>query len=101
MSARPIAAMRNLGPAMARMLGSIGVRDEAGLRALGAAEAFARLRATTDHRVSLNALYAMQAALLDRDWRSLDAATKAALRQAAGEGVRGRRSRRATRPDAE
>lgn len=83
MPAGSIAAMRNLGPAMARMLAEIGVFDEAGLRRLGAVEAFVRLRSTTDHHVSLNALYAMHAALQGTDWRRLDTATKAALRQAA------------------
>lgn len=81
MTGTRIADLRNLGPKMARMLADIEVEDEAGLRRLGAAEAFVRLRATTEHRVSLTALYAMHAALVGCDWRSLDDTTKARLRR--------------------
>lgn len=85
MSTRQIEDLRNLGPRMARILAEIGVRSEEDLRSLGAAEAFSRIRATTENRVALNAFYAMRGALTDQDWRSLEPAVKAGLRQSAGE----------------
>jgi hypothetical protein len=51
---------------------------------VGAIDAFLKLRATTAHRVSLVALYAMHAALLDRDWRNLSEEERAALGHAVG-----------------
>lgn len=81
---RPIVALRNLGPRMATVLSDIDVRSEGELRSIGAAKAFARIRLTTEHSVTLNALYAMHAALEDCDWRAVDKATKALLRREAG-----------------
>ncbi|WP_448954730.1 TfoX/Sxy family DNA transformation protein [Labrys neptuniae] len=46
--------------------------SEEELRRLGAVAAYRRLKFRFDHRVSLNALYAMQGALVDRDWRDVD-----------------------------
>lgn len=76
--------MRNLGPASARLLAEIGIRDERSLRALGAAEAFRRLRFESPAPPSLNLLWAMQGAIDGRDWRSLTAEEKARLKRAAG-----------------
>jgi DNA transformation protein and related proteins len=69
---RKIEDMRNLGPASARLLASIGVRNDADLRRMGALEAFSRLRFETDGRVSLNLLWALDGALDDIDWRRID-----------------------------
>jgi TfoX-like protein len=74
--------MKNLGRVSKRMLADIGVTTPAGLREIGSVEAFLRLKYTTEHRVSLNALYAMEAALLDVHWRHLPAARKAEIRAA-------------------
>lgn len=79
-TSRPIAAMRNLGPATARMLAEIDIRSEQDLRALGAVGAFARLRFACIPGLSLNALYAMHAALNDIHWRAMSADAKASLR---------------------
>jgi DNA transformation protein len=79
----PIEKMRNLGPATARMLAEIDILDEDGLRALGAAEAYRRLKFQFGRHVSIIALYAMEAALRGCDWRALDAATKDQLRRSA------------------
>lgn len=76
--------MRNLGPKTARMLAEVGIETEEELRAIGAAEAYARLRFASERPVSLNALYAMHAALVDCDWRDIPVAVKAALRNDAG-----------------
>lgn len=63
--------MRNLGPASARMLATIGVHTGADLDAIGAAEAYRRLRAAGTPGLSRTLLWAMEAALLDLDWRDL------------------------------
>jgi TfoX/Sxy family transcriptional regulator of competence genes len=63
-------------------LGQIGIRTEDDLRALGAVAAFVRLR-TAGATVSLNALYAMDAALQDRHWLNLDEARRRELKAAA------------------
>lgn len=78
---RSIGQMRNLGPAMARWLAEIDVRTEADLRAIGAVAAWNRLAFVMGRRVSLNALYAMDAALIDTDWRHLSPERKAALQR--------------------
>ena len=62
--------MRGLGPATERMLAEIDVTTPDELRALGADEAFRRLRFRHGH-VSLNALHAIKGALTDRDWREV------------------------------
>ena len=79
---RTIAQLPNLGPVMAEKLGRVGVRTEADLRALGAPAAFQRLRAAGE-RVSLNALYALDAALEGRHWLDTDEERKQALKAAA------------------
>lgn len=81
--AKNISHMRNLGPATERMLHDVGVKSADDLRAIGAVGAFLRLQ-FAQSSVSLNALYAMEAALLDIDWRELPKARKSALKRAVG-----------------
>lgn len=81
---RPLADMRSLGPATARMLIEVDIADEDMLRTVGAVEAWHRLRFRFGSHVTLIALYAMEAALRGCDWRSLDAETKARLQADAG-----------------
>ena len=66
---RRIRDMRNLGPAIERMLTEVGIATPDALRAAGAAEAFRRL--TGRGGASRNALHAMEGALGDRDWRDV------------------------------
>ncbi|MHB2166960.1 TfoX/Sxy family protein [Alsobacter sp. R-9] len=73
-----IADMRNLGPVMERRLNEVGITSEEELRALGAVAAFARLR-FADPRTSLNALHAMEAAIIGIPWQDLPKATKVRL----------------------
>lgn len=77
---RRIEDLPNLGPYMARRLAEIEVTDEDALRALGAVEAYQRLRFMFGREMTLNALWAMEAALLGLDWRHLSEAHKQALR---------------------
>jgi DNA transformation protein len=79
-----IKAMRNLGPAMARQLASIGIYTRQDLQEVGAVEAFSRLRLIHGRRISRIALHAMFAALVECDWRALPAEIKAQLDQEAG-----------------
>lgn len=53
------------------MLAAVGVHTAAELEALGAAEAYRRLREAGVPGLSRNMLWAMEAALLDIDWRDL------------------------------
>jgi DNA transformation protein len=66
-----IAGLRNLGPASARMLATIGIHTATALDDLGAAEAYRRLRDAGTPGLSRNLLWAMEGALLDIDWRDL------------------------------
>ena len=74
-----ISEMRNLGPAMARMLAEVDIDCEADLQSLGSVAAYARLKFRFGRQVSCLALYAMEAALLDFHWQAIDADTKTAL----------------------
>jgi len=76
---RMISEMRNLGPVMERRLREIGVENEEDLRAMGAVEAYARLRFVFGREVGVIALHAMEAALLDCDWRRLPSEVKERL----------------------
>ncbi len=78
---RAISQMRNLGPVMERRLREIGIGHEDDLRALGATVVYRRLRFAFGREVSVIALYAMEAALLDCDWRRLPPEVKARLDQ--------------------
>jgi len=77
----PIERLPNLGPYIARRLGEIGVDDVEDLRALGAVEAYARLKFKFGREISLNALWAIDAALAGIDWRWLSESRKAELRR--------------------
>ena len=80
---RPIAELRNLGPATARRLAEVDIGSEDALRRLGAVEAYHRLKFRFGRHITLVALYAMEAALRGCDWRSLEPAVRDDLRNAA------------------
>ncbi len=80
--ARLISEMRNLGPRMQSMLGEVDILDEDDLRAVGAVDAWHRLRFRFGGRVNLMALYAMSAALQDKPWRAVSAEEKEDLKKA-------------------
>jgi hypothetical protein len=66
----PLAGLRNLGPASARLLAEAGIVTRADLVAVGAAGACERLMAR-GARVSLVLAYAIEGALMECDWRAL------------------------------
>ena len=76
---RRISEMRNLGPVMERRLREIGVESERDLCELGSIAAWHRLRFVFGQEISLTALHAIEAALLDCDWRHLAPEVKARL----------------------
>lgn len=81
----PFLQVRNLGPMSAYMLAEAGIESVEDLRALGAVEAYARLRFAFGRRISLNALWALDAGLADIDWRTLPEHRKAELKVALAE----------------
>ncbi len=77
---RPVAQLKGLGPKSAQWLAEIDISTEADLRAVGAVEAWHRLRFVRGKQVTLNALYAMEAAIRDCHWRALPEDVKARLK---------------------
>ena len=80
---RPVDRLPNLGPVMAQRLRESGILTDDDLRAIGPVAAFVRLRSTCGKSVTLNALYAMEPALLGTEWQELRPERKAGLRAAA------------------
>ena len=83
-------ALPNLGPMTWRRLCEVGIEDEAALRQAGALHAYVRLKFLFPREVSLNALYAMEAALRGCHWLDLDPAIKARLKGEAAAALAGR-----------
>lgn len=79
----PVSVLPNLGPVTARLLGEVGIATVGDLEALGAVEAYARLRFRHGRAVTRIALHALEAGLRGIDWRALTPADKAALEAAA------------------
>jgi DNA transformation protein len=69
-SSDSIAALRSLGPVSQRLLGQIGITTASQLRAEDPFLLYAALKAQQPG-VSLNLLYALIAAIEDRDWREV------------------------------
>lgn len=79
---RKLIQMKNLGAASVNILNYIGVKTYGDLAALGSVQAYRKIRQRGIH-VSRAMLYAMEAALLDVPWQSMDPALKAQLVQTA------------------
>jgi hypothetical protein len=73
-----VASLRNLGPRTVQRLARVGIHTQADLRRTGAVAAYAALRRAAKG-VTLNALYALQGALQDVDWRDVRRDQKLAL----------------------
>ncbi len=78
----PIEHLRNLGPKTSQLLRDVGVATIEDLRKIGPVEAYCRLKSLSPRTVSFNALWAMQAGLLNIDWRQLPDEIKSELRLA-------------------
>ncbi len=62
--------MRNIGPKSAAWLRQVGLRTEDDLRAIGALDAFIKVK-RAGFKPSLNLLYALEGALLDCHWQDI------------------------------
>ncbi|MCW5699058.1 MAG: TfoX/Sxy family DNA transformation protein [Rhodospirillales bacterium] len=79
--------LRNLGPVTVRWLGEVGIETADDLRCLGALDAWRRIKFAFGRRVAVNALLALEGALLDCDWRALPEERAKELRRAAAHHV--------------
>ncbi|GAT67040.1 transcriptional regulator [Planomonospora sphaerica] len=70
---RKFSDLRNLGPRSDEWLARAGVRDVGHLAELGAVEVYRRLQDAAIPGLSLNALWAIEGALADVDWRLIPA----------------------------
>jgi DNA transformation protein len=83
MSDVPIDTLPGIGPMTQSRLAEAGIRSVDELRAMGAVEAYRRLKFMMPRQVSLNALYALEAALRGCHWLDLPQDVKSALQQQA------------------
>lgn len=72
--------IKNMGPKSRVWLHEIGIDTLEDLEAIGAVEAYRRLKTARPTEVSLNALWGMQAALLNIHWNALTPEMKAELK---------------------
>lgn len=66
-----IADMKGLGPKSAERLTAVGIETSEQLDEMGAVGAYRLLKDAFPRWASLNALWGMQAALMEIDWRDL------------------------------
>ena len=73
--------MKNIGPKSSEWLASVGVHTLDDVAKLGVVETYKRVKAVYPHKVSLNMLWGLQAALLDLPWNELPPDIKTELRK--------------------
>jgi DNA transformation protein len=83
MSDAPIDTLPGVGPVTCNWLRDAGIYTIGDLQAIGALEAYRRLKFMLPRRVSLNALYGLEAALRGCHWLDLPQDVKTALQQQA------------------
>jgi DNA transformation protein len=83
MSDAPISSLPGIGPVTQGWLNEAGIGTVAHLRSIGSVEAYRRLKFMFPRRVSLNALYGLEAALRGCRWLDLPPSVKAALQREA------------------
>jgi len=81
MSAQSISKLKNLGPKSEQWLNAIGVHSRQDLEQMGAVDCYTILKAQ-GYPVSLNLVYAIEAALQGIHWTKLSTQQKQALKQA-------------------
>jgi DNA transformation protein len=81
MSDAPISTLPGVGPVTQNWLEEVGLRTVGDLRSVGSVEAYRRLKFMLPKQVSLNALYALEAALRGCHWLDLPRDVKTALQQ--------------------
>ena len=78
-----IDTLPGIGPMTQSSLADAGIRTVGELRSIGSVEAYRRLKFMLPRQVSLNALYALEAALRGCHWLHLPQDVKAALQEQA------------------
>jgi len=73
--------VKNIGPKSKQWLASVGVHTLDDVVSLGVVETYKRVKEAYPEKVSLNLLYALQAALLDLPWNDLPPDMKKELKQ--------------------
>jgi len=76
-----ISRLRNLGDKSQEWLNDIGITDRAGLEKVGSVETY-RILKERGYKVSMLLVYALEAALMDIDWRELPLQLKSELKAA-------------------
>ncbi|MEO8613089.1 MAG: TfoX/Sxy family protein [Chloroflexota bacterium] len=79
MASDDLLAIRNIGPKTISWLHEVGIHTQADLEDLGAVETYKRLKKAFPQKVSLNALYGLQGAILNIPWNALPPDMKADL----------------------
>jgi DNA transformation protein and related proteins len=74
-----IETLPGIGPVTQSRLEDLGIHTVGDLRSMGSVEAYRRLKFMLPRQVSLNALYALEAALRGCHWLDLPQDVKAAL----------------------
>jgi DNA transformation protein and related proteins len=87
MSSKSVRELSNIGPKTATWLESIGVKTLEDIEKLGAIEVYERLKLAYPEQVSLNALWALQGAILDMPWNQLPESVKEDLKRQLQMGV--------------
>jgi len=80
-----ISDLRGLGPKSADRLVAVGIETAEQLEEIGSVAAYKLLKDAFPEWTSLNALWGMQAALMEVDWRDLPAELKDQLLEELGE----------------
>lgn len=80
-----MARLRNIGPTIACWLADVGIATVKDLDALGSVNAYRRLKTARPRQVTIVALYALEAALLDIAWTELPLDVRARLRRTAAD----------------
>lgn len=75
----------SLGPKSSAWLHEIGIHTLEEIDALGVVEVYKRLKEAFPHKVSLNMLYGLQAAVMNISWTELTPDLKQQLRDQVGE----------------
>jgi DNA transformation protein and related proteins len=73
--------VKNIGPKSEQWLADVGIHTLDDVVNLGVVETYKRVKAAYPEKVSLNLLYALQAALLDLPWNELPPDLKEELKQ--------------------
>jgi hypothetical protein len=85
---RALEKLMNIGPKTADRLENVGIDSIKKLKEAGPVDVFCRLKVLYPDSTSNNALYALQAAMLNVDWREIPSQLKTDLQREAYENMR-------------